>query len=52
MREYVEKMLHTKSRASPSMPRVPLYLRGLYSLERWIVFGVPFAVASPLETRR
>ena len=28
----------------------PIYLRGLYSLERWTAFGVPFAVASPAES--
>lgn len=50
MREYVEKMLHTKIESKPvDASGLPLYLRGLYSLERWIVFGVPFAVASPLE---
>lgn len=50
MREYVEKMLHTKiERKSIDGPGLPLYLRGLYSLERWTAFGVPFAIASPLE---
>ncbi len=26
-------------------------VRGLYSLERWTVFGVPLALASPLESQ-
>ena len=29
--------------------KLPLYLKGLYSLERWTAFGVPFIVAHPLE---
>lgn len=51
MREYVEKTLHTRVDREPvDASRLPLYLRGLYSLERWTAFGVPFAVASPVES--
>ena len=51
MREYVEKALHTKVDREPvDVSGLPLYLRGLYSLERWTAFGVPFAVASPVES--
>lgn len=50
MREYVEKMLHTRvERETVDVSVLPLYLRGLYSLERWTAFGVPFAMASPIE---
>lgn len=53
MREYVEKTLHTRVDCEPvDASGLPLYLRGLYSLERWTAFGVPFAVASPVESRR
>ena len=42
-------MLHTRVEREPvTISGLPLYLRGPYSLERWTVFGVPFAVASPL----
>ena len=51
MREYVEKTLHTRVDREPvDASGLPLYLRGLYSLERWTAFGVPFAVASPAES--
>ena len=51
MREYVEKTLHTRVDCEPvDASGLPLYLRGLYSLERWTAFGVPFAVASPVES--
>lgn len=51
MREYVEKALHTRVDREPvDASGLPLYLRGLYSLERWTAFGVPFAVASPVES--
>ena len=51
MREYVEKTLHTRVDREPvDASGLPLYLRGLYSLERWTAFGVPFAVASPVES--
>lgn len=51
MREYVEKMLHTRVDCEPvDVSGLPLYLRGLYSLERWTAFGVPFAVAFPVES--
>ena len=51
MREYVEKTLHTRVYCEPvDASGLPLYLRGLYSLERWTAFGVPFAVASPVES--
>lgn len=51
MREYVEKALHTRVDCEPvDASGLPLYLRGLYSLERWTAFGVPFAVASPVES--
>lgn len=51
MREYVEKMLHTRVDCEPvDASGLPLYLRGLYSLERWTAFGVPFAVAFPVES--
>ena len=45
MREYVEKALHTRVDCEPvDASGLPLYLRGLYSLERWTAFGVPFAL--------
>ena len=51
MREYVEKTLHTRVDREPvDASGLPLYLRGLYSLERWTAFDVPFAVASPVES--
>ena len=51
MREYVEKTLHTRVDCEPvDASGLPLYLRGLYSLERWTAFGVPFAVAFPVES--
>lgn len=51
MREYVEKTLRAKVEdKSIDASRIPLYLRGLYSLELWAIFGVPFAVASPIES--
>ena len=51
MREYVEKALHTRVDCEPAdASGLPLYLRGLYSLERWTAFGVPFAVAFPVES--
>ena len=34
MREYVEKTLHTRVDCEPVDASAPLYLRGLYSLER------------------
>lgn len=51
MKRYVEDMLHTDVGAQP-MERhseLPLYLRGLFDLEHWSVFGVEFAMARPLE---
>lgn len=52
MREYVEKALHTRVDREPvDASGLPLYLRGLYSLERWTAFGVPFAVASPADSQ-
>lgn len=51
MREYVEKILHTRVEPGPiDVSRIPLYLKGLYSFERWTAFGVPFAMASPIES--
>lgn len=51
MREYVEKMLHTRVDSMPiDASKLPLYLKGLYSLERWTAFDVPFIVARPLES--
>ena len=51
MREYVEKILHTRVELEPgAISGLPLYLRGLYSLERWTVFGAPLAPA-PLESQ-
>lgn len=51
MREYVEKMLHTRVELeSVDVSGLPLYLRGLYSFERWTAFGVPFVMASPHES--
>lgn len=51
MREFVEKMLHTRvERELVDVTGLPLYLRGLYSLERWTAFGVPFVMASPIES--
>ena len=50
MREYVEKMLHTRVDSMPiDASKLSLYLKGLYSLERWTAFGVPFIVARSLE---
>ncbi|MGN0960053.1 MAG: hypothetical protein ACI4OC_04840, partial [Coriobacteriales bacterium] len=51
MRSYVEDMLHTDVEVQPlqSAGTLPLYLRGLFELERWSVFGVEFAMARPLE---
>lgn len=51
MREFVEKMLHSRVKREPiDVSGLPLYLRGLYSLERWTAFGVPFVMASPIES--
>ena len=51
MREFVEKMLHAKVECeSVDVSGLPLYLRGLYSFERWTAFGVPFAMAYPIES--
>ena len=51
MREFVEKMLHVKVECEPvDVSGLPLYLRGLYSFERWTAFGVPFAMAYPIES--
>lgn len=51
MREFVEKMLHSRVEREPiDVSGLPLYLRGLYSLERWTAFGVPFVMASPIES--
>lgn len=48
MREYVEKTLHTRVDCEPvDASGLPLYLRGLYSLERWTAFGVPFGRGLP-----
>lgn len=50
MREYLEKMLHTKVESqSIDASRLPLFLRGLYPLEEWTAYGVPFVIAHPLE---
>mgnify|MGYP001781354015 CR=1 FL=1 len=41
MREFVEKMLHSRVECEPiDVSGLPLYLRGLYTLERWTAFGV------------
>lgn len=51
MREFVEKMLHSRVECEPiDVSGLPLYLRGLYTLERWTAFGVPFVMASPIES--
>ena len=51
MREFVEKMLHSRVEREPiDVSGLPLYLRGLYILERWTAFGVPFVMASPIES--
>ena len=51
MLDFVEKMLHTRVEREPvDVSGLPLYLRGLYSFERWTAFGVPFAMASPIES--
>lgn len=51
MLEFVEKMLHVKVECEPvDVSGLPLYLRGLYSFERWTAFGVPFAMAYPTES--
>lgn len=50
MRDYVEKTLHAKVESEPAEALdLPLYLKGLYSLEQWTAFGVPFIIASPCE---
>ncbi|MGN0072676.1 MAG: hypothetical protein ACI36W_02620 [Coriobacteriales bacterium] len=51
MKSYVEDMLHTDVETQPMerFGELPLYLRGLFELERWGVFGVEFAMARPLE---
>ena len=52
MRDYVEKTLHTKIESKPvEASELPLYLRGLYSLEQWTAFGVPFMMAFPRENQ-
>lgn len=52
MRGYVEKTLHTKVESKPvEASELPLYLRGLYSLEQWTAFGVPFIMAFPHESQ-
>ena len=52
MREYVEKALHTRGECEPvDASGLPLYLRGLYSLERWTAFGVPLIMAFPRENQ-
>ena len=52
MRDYVEKTFHTKIESKPvEASELPLYLRGLYSLEQWPTFGVPFIMASPRENQ-
>ncbi len=40
MREYVEKMLYAKVESKAiDASGIPLYLRELYSLEQWAIFG-------------
>ncbi len=40
MQEYVEKMLYAKVESKAiDASGIPLYLRGLYSLEQWAIFG-------------
>lgn len=40
MRKYVEKMLYAKVESKAiDASGIPLYLRGLYSLEQWAIFG-------------
>ena len=40
VREYVEKMLYAKVESKAiDASGIPLYLRGLYSLEQWAIFG-------------
>ena len=52
MRDYVEKTLHAKIESKPvEASELPLYLRGLYSLEQWTAFGVPFIMAFPRENQ-
>ncbi|WP_417757755.1 MULTISPECIES: hypothetical protein [Coriobacteriia] len=52
MRDYVEKTLHTKVESKPvEVSALPLYLRGLYSLEQWTAFGVPLIMAFPRENQ-
>lgn len=51
MGEFVEKMLHSRVEREPiDVSGLPLYLRGLYSFERWTAFGVPFVMACPHES--
>ena len=51
MRDFVEKTLHTRVELEPvDISGLPLYLRGLYSFEQWSAFGVPFVMASPIES--
>lgn len=51
MKRYVESMLHidVDQRPMGRVESLPLYLRGLFELERWNVFDVAFSMAKPLE---
>lgn len=50
MRDYVEKALHAGIESLPiDGMGLPLYLKGLYSLEQWTVFGVPLVAGAPAD---
>ena len=51
MRDYIQNMLHADVISEPvNVSVLPLYLRGLYTFERWTVFDVPFVMAFPSES--
>lgn len=52
MKDYVGETLHASVERGPldDAGKLPLYLRGSYGLERWAIFGVPFAIATPRES--
>lgn len=49
MREYVEKVLHTRIDRRDVDLSLPLYLKGLFRLEEWEALGTSFLVAYPQE---
>lgn len=49
MRGYVQNTLHTHVECDTVNTPLPLYLRGLYTLEKWVIFGIPFIMATSQE---